>query len=234
MPQRLNNFDTRSDYTGTNPEGIVAGKKNALFFRKGNKFYANHSGNLDGKWELLPYKTVVAPPPPMSKLIRYKKPQELWIKTTDGYYDQYNDLMPKTGWKFVSYQDVFVRGNPRYLHWLLPPPTSSNDPKGNDKSRSYDESYFYAKIDGKWYRTPLTTWTVGSPIGQGPDRDDISTGLPYIDPPRHKPLPTHPNDTQDIETGDQTYDAEYFYVKVSKWKRTRLNIYFDNHKMTRF
>jgi hypothetical protein len=234
MPQRLDEFNKKFVYTETNPENIINARKNALFFRKGEKFYVNHSGNLDGKWELLPLRTVITPPPPLTKLIKYKKPQELWLKTTNGYYNQFKELMPKTGWKFVSYQDVFVKGNPRTLHWVFPVPVDSNDPIGNNKSRSYDENYFYAKIDNKWYRTPITTWLNQAQGGAGPDRDDITYNLPYIDPPRHKPLPTNAHDTSGIELGDQTYDTEYFYIKVSQWKRSRLNIYYDTNKMTRF
>jgi hypothetical protein len=234
MSQRLDEFNKRFIYTDTNPENIIVAKKNAYFYRKGNDFYVNHSGNLDGKWEKLPYKTVIIPPPPLTKLIKYKQPQELWIKTTDGFYDEFKALLPKTGWKFVSYKDIFAKGNPKRLNWVFPVPTSSNDPIGNNNSRSYDENYFYAKVAGKWLRTPITTWNGISPSGEGPDRSDLSTNLPFVDAPRRKPLPNNPHDTNQVDVGDQTYDVEYFYIRISNWKRSRLNIYYDTNKMARF
>lgn len=231
--KRLDDFNQKFVYTDTNPENIVSAKKNALFFRKGSEFYVNQSGVMNGKWEKLPYKTVIIPPPSLTKLIKYKQPQELWIKTTDGYYDEFKKLMPKTGWKFLSYQNVFTSSAQRALHWIFPVPTSSNDPIGNNKSRSYDENYFYAKIDGKWYRTPLTIFD--SSVADGPDRTDLSQNLPFVDAPRHKPIPANPNSgLNNAPTGEQTYDLEYFYIRGTKWQRSRLNIYYDANKMTRF
>ena len=232
--KRIDDFNNKFVYIDTNPENIINAKKGAYFFRDGNAFYVNHTGHLDGPWEKLPYKTVIIPYPPRNKLYKYKQPYELWVKTTNGFIDQYNDLLPKTGWKLVGYKDVFSRGNPRRLNWVFPPPTSSYDPIGNNRSRSYDENYFYAKLDGKWYRTPITIWDGLSPQGLGPDRDDISNNLPFVDAPRRKPLPNNPNDTTNVSPGDQTYDVDYFYIRVSKWKRSRLNIYYDTNKMARF
>lgn len=232
--RRLEDFNNKFVYTETNPENIISAKKNAYFYRKGNDFYVNHSGYIDGKWEKLPYKTVIIPPPPSSRLIKYKQPQELWLKTTDGFYDQYKALMPKTGWKFLSTQNVFLGVNPRRLNWVFPVPVNSDDPIGNNNSRSYDENYFYAKVSGKWLRTPITTWNGISPSGDGPDREELSNNLPFVDAPRKKPLPNNQNDTVDAPVGEQTYDSEYFYIQVSKWKRSRLNIYYDTNKMARF
>lgn len=232
MPQRVNEFNKKVIYTDTNPEGIVSAKKNSLFFRKGTEFFVNYSGNLDGKWEKLPYTTVIIPPPSSTKLIIYKEPQELWIKAIDGYYNEFNELMPKTGWKFISYQDIFANANPRTLKWIFPVPTSTYDPIGNSNSRSYDENYFYAKINGFWYRTPLTTFT--STETEGSDRIDLSNNLPFVDYPRHRPVPSNPNSESTLINGEQSYDKDYFYVKVSKWKRTRLNIYYNTNKMARF
>ena len=87
MPQRLDEFNKKFVYTNTNPENIIVAKKNALFYRKGNEFYVNHDGVINGKWQKLPYKTVIIPPPPLTKLIKYKQPQELWIKTSDGFFN---------------------------------------------------------------------------------------------------------------------------------------------------
>ena len=108
MSKRLDDFNKKFIYTDTNPENIIVAKKNAMFFRSGNEFYVNHSGVVNGKWEKLLYKTVIIPHPPKSKLIKYKKAQELWVKTTDGFFDEFEDLLPKTGWKFLSNQNIFA------------------------------------------------------------------------------------------------------------------------------
>lgn len=236
MPQRLDEFNRKFIYTETNPENIISAKKNALFFRKGEKFYVNHTGEVNGKWDVLPYRTVIIPQPPRGKLIKYKKPQEVWIKTTDGFYDEYKELLPKTGWKFLSYQDVFLKkaAVARKFNWIFPPPTNSFDTIGNNKSRSYDENYFYAKLDGMWYRTPILNWNGISPSGEGPDKPELNTNLPFADTPRFIPLPNNSNNIIGSESGDQTYDVEYFYIRTSKWRRTRLNIYYDANKMARF
>jgi hypothetical protein len=232
--RRINDFNQKFVYIETNPENIISAKKGAYFYRKGTEFFVNYSGNLDGKWEKLPYKTVIIPAPPRNKLYQYKQPQELWRKTTDGFIDEFKDLLPKTGWKFVSYANIFLGANPRRLNWVFPVPTNSFDAVGNNNSRSYDENYFYAKLDGIWYRTPITVWNQLSSQGDGPDRTDLTTNLPFVDAPRKKPLPINPDDISNAPLGEQTYDYEYFYIQVSKWKRTRLNIYYNTNKMTRF
>ena len=74
MSARLDDFNKKFVYTKTNPEGIIAAKKNALFYRIGNDFYLNPDGFLEKPWQKLPYKTVIIPPPPSSKRIEYEKP----------------------------------------------------------------------------------------------------------------------------------------------------------------
>jgi hypothetical protein len=232
MPQRLDEFNKKFIYTDTNPENIIVAKKNAMFFRKNNEFYVNHSGVVNGKWEKLPYKTVIIPPPPLTKIIKYKKDQELWIKTTDGFYDEFKELLPKTGWKFLNNQNIFVGAKIRNLNWIFPVPTSSNDPMGNNNSRSYDENYFYAKISGKWVRTPITVFDYAG--NSTPDNSNLSNFLPFVAPPRFQPVPSTSSTIDYGVLGDQTYDADFFYIKPSIWKRSVLNIYYNTNKMTRF
>lgn len=230
---RLDDFNNKFVYVDTNPENIVAAKKNALFFRQNEKFYVNHDGVMDGKWQQLNYRTVIIPPPPPNKLIRYRKEYELWIKTTDGFYDEYKKLKPKTGWKFVGNQNVFLSAAIKKLNWIFPVPANSNDPIGNDNSRSYDENYFYAKISGKWYRTPITKYVYLPAFG--PDNSNITNQLPFMDPPRFNPLPPNSNySPQGGNAGDQSHDSEFFYIKTSMWKRSPLNIYYNVNKMARF
>lgn len=233
MPSRTDEFNKKFLYTETNPENIIEGKKDSLFFRYGNTFYFNAEGVVDTSWEVLPYRTVIIPFPPIDKEIIYAQPYELWIKTTDGYYDQYGDLLPKTGWKFLGYINAFLKANPRILRWIFPPPTSSTDPIGVDRSRSYDENFFYAKLGAFWYRTPIALFISPSPTG--PDRPDLSSNLPFVDAPRRLPVPSNPNsDLSTVELGDQTYDEDFFYIRVSQWKRSNLNIYYNTDKMTTF
>jgi hypothetical protein len=232
MPQRLDEFNKKFIYTDTNPENIIVAKKNAMFYRKGHDFYVNHSGVVNGKWEKLAYRTVIIPPPPTSKLIKYKKDQELWIKTTDGFYDEFKELLPKTGWKFLNNQNIFVGAKIRNLNWIFPVPTSSNDPMGNNNSRSYDENYFYAKISGKWVRTPITVFDYAG--NSTPDNSNLSNFLPFVAPPRFQPVPSTSSTIDYGVLGDQTYDADFFYIKPSIWKRSVLNIYYNTNKMTRF
>ena len=236
MSKRLDETDKKFIYTDTNPENIIVAKKHALFFRSGHEFYVNHSGVVNGKWEKLPYKTVIIPPPPKSKIIKYKKAQELWVKTTDGFFDEFEDLLPKTGWKFLSNQNIFAAAAPtvsiRDLNWIFPVPVSSNDPIGNNNSRSYDENYFYAKISGKWVRTPITVFDYAG--NSSPDNPDLNNFLPFVAPPRFQPVPTTSVTTDAAITGEQTYDADFFYIKPSIWKRSVLNIYYNTNKMTRF
>lgn len=236
MAARTGTFSKQDIYTPTDPENIIAGKKNAIFFRRGTDFFFNADGNLNGFWQRLPYRTVCIPPWPMDKLILYQRQYESWVKTTDGFIDYtpgvtYGDVMPKTGWKFLSAKDLFVGGQKR-LNWIFPPPASTNDPIGNNNSRSYDENYFYAKLSGKWYRTPIAIYTFPGP--STPDNPGRNTALPFVDVPRVLPVPGNSNASPEFPIGDQTYDAEYFYIKVSKWKRSRLNIYDVSNKMAIF
>jgi hypothetical protein len=236
MPARNAAFSRQDIYTPTDPENIIAGKKNAIFFRRGEEFYFNATGNLNDWWQKLPYRTVCIPPWPMDKLILYKRPYESWIKNSDGLIDytpgvNYNKVMPKTDWTFYSAKDLFVGGAKRF-NWVFPVPTSTNDPIGNNNSRSYDENFFYAKISGKWYRTPIAIYTFpGPPTADNPGR---STSLPFVDPPRVMPVPSNSNASPSSPVGDQSYDAEFFYIKISKWKRSRLGIYDVSNKMTVF
>lgn len=232
MPQRLDEFNKKFVYTNTNPENIIVAKKNALFYRKGNEFYVNHDGVINGKWQKLPYKTVIIPPPPLTKLIKYKQPQELWIKTSDGFFNEFKELLPKTGWKFLNNQNIFVSANIKNLNWIFPVPTSSNDPIGNNNSRSYDENYFYAKISGIWVRTPITIFNYAG--NSSPDNPNLSNFLPFVASPRFLPVPSTSATIDSAITGEQTYDADFFYIKPSIWKRSVLNIYYNTNKMTRF
>lgn len=235
--KRLDDFNKKFIYTDTNPENIIVAKKNAMFFRSGHEFYVNYSGVVNGKWEKLLYKTVIIPHPPKSKLIKYKKEQELWIKTTDGFFDEFENLLPKTGWKFLSNQNIFavvptVAVSIKDLNWIFPVPVSSNDTIGNNNSRSYDENYFYAKISGEWVRTPITIFEYSG--NSSSDDLNLSNFLPFVAPPRFQPVPAISATTDDAVTGDQTYDADFFYIKPSVWKRSVLNIYYNTNKMTRF
>jgi len=235
--KRLDDFNKKFIYTDTNPENIIVAKKNAMFFRSGHEFYVNYSGVVNGKWEKLLYKTVIIPHPPKSKLIKYKKEQELWIKTTDGFFDEFEDLLPKTGWKFLSNQNIFavvptVAVSIKDLNWIFPVPVSSNDTIGNNNSRSYDENYFYAKISGEWVRTPITIFEYSG--NSSSDDLNLSNFLPFVAPPRFQPVPAISATTDDAVTGDQTYDADFFYIKPSVWKRSVLNVYYNTNKMTRF
>ena len=235
--KRLDDFNKKFIYTDTNPENIIVAKKNAMFFRSGHEFYVNYSGVVNGKWEKLLYKTVIIPHPPKSKLIKYKKEQELWIKTTDGFFDEFEDLLPKTGWKFLSNQNIFavvptVAVSIKDLNWIFPVPVSSNDTIGNNNSRSYDENYFYAKISGEWVRTPITIFEYSG--NSSSDDLNLSNFLPFVAPPRFQPVPAISATTDDAVTGDQTYDADFFYIKPSVSKRSILNVYYNSNKMTRF
>lgn len=235
MGSRTDDFNKKFLYTETNPEGIIAGKKGIFFFRKEQEFFVNYNGNLEsGAWEKLPYRTVIIPAPPASKVIQYKKPYEIWLKTTDGFYNDENKLMPKTGWKFYAYKDAFAMLVFRKITWHFPVPTSSYYSGGVDGNRSYDDDFFYAKIGGIWYRTPVTLWNfVDTPI---PVEDpSISTSLPFVDLPRAG-LGLDPYDTACSQVGDQTYDSGFFYIKVNSttWKRSRLSLYKILPKMALF
>jgi hypothetical protein len=237
MSKRSDEIDKKFIYTDTNPENIVVAKKNAMFYRRGNEFYVNHNGVVNGKWEKLPYKTVIIPHPPKSKVIKYKKEQELWVKTTDGLLDEFGDLLPDTGWKFLSNQNIFaaaptVAFSIKNLNWIFPVPTSSNDTAGNNNSRSYDENYFYAKISNKWVRTPITIFNYAG--NSTSDNANLNNFLPFVAPPRFLPVPATSATIDDAVIGDQTYDADFFYIKPSVSKRSILNVYYNSNKMTRF
>lgn len=235
MGARVDDFNKKFIYTDTNPEGIIAAKKGALFFRREKEFFVNYDGNLEvGPWEKLHYRTVIIPPPPASKLIQYKRPYEIWTKTTDGFFDDTGRLMPKTGWKIYAYKDAFSMLVFRKITWHFPPPTSSYDPAGVDGNRSYDNDFFYAKISGVWYRTAITLWNfVDTPIP--PDDPSLTTSLPFVDMPRAG-LGTNPFETSCSQVGDQTYDNGFFYIKVNgtTWKRSRISLYKILPKMALF
>ena len=74
-----------------------------------------------GNWQKLNYRTVIIPPPAPTKPIIYKNEHEIWIKTTDGFYNDLEQLMPKTGWKFFSYKDAFAVQIQNTLNWIFPP-----------------------------------------------------------------------------------------------------------------
>jgi hypothetical protein len=238
MGSRTDEFNKKFLYTETNPEGIIAGKKGIFFFRKGKEFFVNYSGNLEsGAWEKLSYRTVIIPVPPASKVIQYKKPHEIWLKTTDGFYsDETNKIMPKTGWKFFSYDDAFAMLVFRKITWHFPVPTSSYYLGGVDGNRSYDDDFFYAKIGGIWYRTPVTLWNFLDTPAPGED-PSISTSLPFVDLPLAGiGLNSYDTDTGCSQVGDQTYDVGFFYIKVNNttWKRSRLSLYKILPKMALF
>ena len=232
MPQRLDEFNKKFVYTNTNPENIISGRKNALFSREGNNFFFNAGGNASGTWTKLPYRTVIIPPPPLTKLIEYEHASEMWLKTTDGFYDRYNKLMPKTGWQFLSYTDAtaeFVTD--KVVRWTFPVPTNSNDAVGVENSRSYDENYFYAKVGGKWLRAPITLFTEAG--ASTADNPYWNVNLPFVDDPRYLPVPPNSSYPANL-TGDQSYDLDFFYIKASQWKRSPLFIYDIVNKMAQF
>jgi len=233
MSSRLNDYNDKFVYTSTNPENIVDGKKNALFFRKDYDFFINHKGIINGYWEKLPYRTVIIPHPPLNKIIKYKKRYEVWLKTTNGYFDQYGNILTKTGWKFLYNYNIFLEKNQRILRWIFPPPASSYDTTGVEYNRSYDENYFYVKIEELWYRTPLTLFSES--YDKGAERLELTTNLPFVDTPRYLPVPLNSNselNTSDV--GVQTYDINYFYIRLLTWRRTTLNVYNNTSKMTMF
>lgn len=235
MNARVEDFNKKFIYTDTNPENIIAAKKGAFFCRREKEFFVNYQGNLEeGPWEKLNYRTVIIPFPPPTKQIQYKRPHEIWFKTTDGFFDDTGKLMPKTGWKFYSYQDAFAMLVFRKITWHFPTPTSSYDTAGVDGNRSYDNDFFYAKISGVWYRTPMTLWDfVDTPIP--PEDPTLTTSLPFVDLPRAG-LGIDPFDTHCSQTGDQTYDSGFFYIKVNNttWKRSRISLYKILPKMALF
>lgn len=223
MPRRNSDFDEKFLYTETNPENIIAGKKGSYFFRGGLNFYVNLTGDIEDRWEQLQYRTVILPAPDSDRAIQYEHPNELWIKTTDGFLDDERQVKPKTGWKFYSYRDVFLGAQPRDLNWCFPVPSSSYDPTGNANCRSYDENFFYAKTGSLWFRTPIAIFTLSGPdIGEQPS---LYNNLPFVVAPRKLPVPANSNNPNSVQVGDQTYDRDFFYIRVSKWKRSPLIVY---------
>jgi len=117
----------------------------------------------------------------------------------------------------------------RTFSWIFPVPTRSSDPIGVDNDRSYDENFFYAKINGRWLRTPLVDFTINLSTDSGED-EYWYDNLPFVDRPR-SPVPLTPFDTGLV--GAQTFDDDFFYVKGDIWKRTLL-LNFITNKMTTF
>lgn len=235
MPARVDDFNKKFVYTETNPEGIIAAKKGAFFYRRDNDFYINLDGNLEtGNWEKLNYRTVIIPPPPLTKLIKYKRPHEIWLKTTDGFYNDLEQLMPKTGWKIFAYKDAFAIQIQNTVRWVFPPPKTSYDAFGTNGEKSYDENYLYVKFSGLWYRVPLAIYTF---IGSRRDTDNPTL---VLNPPFSDNRAGYPGITSyDLACsmlGDQTYDNDFFYVRVNSktWKRTTLNVFQIAYKMTIF
>lgn len=230
MPNRVPDINS-SIYTDTNPENIIPARKGAWFFRKAKNFYINYSGDIQGEWIQLPYTTVIIPRPNPNKVIIYEHNTMLWEKTTDGFLDEFKELLPKTGWKFYSYQDVFLPAFQRNLNWCFPPPSSSYDSVGQHGCRSYDENFFYYRSGSLWTRTPISLFSsAGTDSGEHPG---LYNNLPFVVAPRSLPVPTGSNRHDHVQLGDQTYDDDYFYIKPSKWKRSSLNVY-EESKMTMF
>jgi hypothetical protein len=228
---RVSDYNEQFLYTKTNPENIIESPANGWFFRKGNDFWLNTSGDLYGTWIKLPYKTVILPRPPDNKLILFEQEMELWIKNSDGFIDEYEVVHPKTDWKFYAYDiDVFLeKQETRVFSWIFPAPTNTNDPVGINGDRSLDENYFYAKTGGLWYRTPIAIFGNGEA-----DTGEVPywySNLPFVDAPRKTPPPATINDGGLY--GEQSYDSEFFYIRVSSWKRAPL-VYFNPSKMTIF
>ena len=227
----VSEFNEKFLYTKTSPENILAAPKGAWFFRDGNDFYLNLSGNIDGDWIQLPYRAVIIPFPRLGKEILFEQPMELWFKTSDGFVDQYNVLHPKVGWTFYAYNvDVFLSKASRIFSWIFPPPTSTSDPTGSNGNRSFDENFFYAKESGSWYRTPIATFS--EPTATDPGEINYwYQNLPFVDAPRKAPRPISVGDSGLY--GEQSYDYDYFYIHPSVWKRAQL-IKFSSNKMTVF
>lgn len=228
MP-RISEFNDKFLYTRTDPNNIVAAPKGALFFRRGENFYFCPSGNLNSHWERLLYRTVVTPVPDDDKPIYYEHPYELWEKKSAGFKNDQRELLPKTDWKLLSYEDVFITRGAKALHWIFPPPVNTVDPRGTNDSRSYDENFFYAKLANRWTRTPITVYT--DPMSDPGEVSYWYNNLPFTDIPRVVPMPHHTSSAG--SPGDQTYDTDFFYVKPSMWKRVLLT-YFTPSKMTEF
>jgi hypothetical protein len=227
----VSEFNEKFLYTKTSPENILAAPMGAWFFRKENDFYLNLSGDVNGTWSKLPYRTVIIPFPPLDKEILFEQPMELWFKSSNGFIDEYNVLHPKVGWVFYAYNiDVFLPKSSRVFSWIFPPPTTTSDPIGINGNRSFDENFFYAKESGSWLRTPIAIFTDSTPIDSG-EIPYWYQNLPFVDAPRKAPRPITISESGLY--GEQSYDFDYFYIHPSIWKRTQL-INFSSGKMTAF
>lgn len=128
----------------------------------------------------------------------------------------------------ISFQPTSI-ANFRTFSWIFPAPNGSYDQLGNNNDRSYDENFFYVKIDDEWLRTPLVNFTVNVSSNSGEDLYWYNN-LPFVDRPRVG-LPKCPTDPGLV--GAQTFDDDYFYIKDDVWKRVLL-INFLPSKMTTF
>lgn len=236
MPTILPDINS-SMFTDCDPENIISARKGAWFFRRDNNFYINTSGDVSGEWTRLPYKTVIIPRPNPNKLVLYKQRFQLWEKTTDGFNapwtmgDRVTSILPKTGWKTISYEDAFLPvADPRGFNWIFPVPVSSYDTIGAEGSRSYDDDFFYYKTGGKWYRNPIVIFTYPGTAGDNPI---WYNNLPFVVTPKAIPVPSSSYTVDSIKQGDQTFDADFFYIKANLWKRAPL-ITYSPPKMTLF
>lgn len=221
-------------YTKTSPENVLSAKKGAMFFRTGSAFYINRSGNLSSNWERLNMRTVIVPYPDVNSMLQYEHKCDLWFKASDGLYNQFAELLPKTNWMFVSHKNPFVDiGTARKFSWKFPVPTGSFDFTTGDSNdlRSVDKNFFYAKINYVWYRTPITTFNFN--FESNNINDVYYTTLPFVD----KPTSSLPTDTNS-NVGDvyqQAMDDEAFYVRVNgDWRRCLFTMFEDPHKMAMF
>ena len=236
MPNRVSPPEYSTIYTGTNPENIIPAPKGAWFFRRNNFFFVNMTGAVDGTWIPLPYKTVVLPRPNPNKLIIYREPYELWEKKSNGFLDDFRELLPKTDWEFVSNEDVFFDKEESGFDWIFypgfgVPPTSSIDPGGGQWSRGFTDDFYYLKSGSLWYRTPLALFYFqGVDIGEQPN---LYSNPPFVSPPRYLPLPSSSFTVDSSILGVESYDRDFYYIKANPWKRSSLNIY-ETMNMTIF
>jgi hypothetical protein len=112
----------------------------------------------------------------------------------------------------------------------MPPPIATDDPRGSNGSKSYDNNYFYANVSGSWYRTPIAIYPAAE--APGPDNPSLSTNLPFIDLPRLLPVPQYTGYPGIL--GDQSYDIDFFYVDPSQWRRCMLLMFYNPSKMAVF
>ena len=231
MSERVIDFNKKFLYTETNPENIISAKKGSWFFRIGGDFYLNTSGDWNDEWEKLPYRTVILPAVDADWVVKFEHPYELWFKEIDGFRDEHRQLLPKTGWKFFGYLNVFANVEAETSPWTAVP-TSSYDPTGFERSRAYDENFYYYKTQEIWYRTPITLFTYKS--SDSGNRQEMYNELPFVQAPRYLPVPSNSTDQSGAPYGKETYDDEFYYVKPStKWKRCTILV-FDPSKLAIF